>query len=100
MGISKTRRGMLGPVCRGFSPGGRACGHRSESVLDEHHQVIGARRVIDPDQAAVVRRIFELYVAGYTPKTIVHILNGEGVPPPYSARSRRLRGWMWTTISG
>ncbi|SRR5579871_3283964 len=96
----KTRRGMLGQIRRGLCAGGRAYGYRSQAVLDAHGQIIGYRRIIDRDEAVVVRRIFELYVAGYSPKTIVRLLNDEKVPPPRPARGRRLRGWTWTTVSG
>jgi DNA invertase Pin-like site-specific DNA recombinase len=45
------------------------------------------KRVIDPDEAAVVRRIFEMYASGAGMVTIAHRLNEEGVRPPCS------RGW-------
>ncbi|HEX2713776.1 MAG TPA: recombinase family protein [Candidatus Acidoferrales bacterium] len=96
----KTRRGMAGQVRRGLSAGGRAYGYRSEPVYDEGHQIVGYRRVVSPQEASVVKRIFELYDAGYSPKTIVHMLNVEGVTPPRPSRGRRLMGWTWTTING
>lgn len=96
----KTRRGMAGQVRRGLSAGGRAYGYRSEPMYNEQHQTVGYKRLIDDPEAAVVRRIFELYDAGYSPKTIVHMLNKEGVTPPRPFRGRRLMGWTWTTING
>ena len=96
----KTRRGMMGQVRRGFSVGGRAFGYRSQPVRDDSGQVTGYHRVIDPQEAAVARRIFELYDAGYSPKTIAHVLNDEGVHPPRPARGRRVMGWTWSTIAG
>ena len=36
--------------------------------------------VPDPEEAAVVRRIFDLYGQGYTPRQIADLLNAEGVP--------------------
>ena len=47
-----TRRGLRGRVERGCSAGGLPYGYRSEPHRD------GKRWVVDPDQAAVVRRIF------------------------------------------
>ncbi len=91
---------MVGQIRRGLCAGGRAYGYRSEPIFDDHRQILGYRRVIDPNEAAVVHRVFELYAAGYSPKTIVHVLNDEQVPPPRPARGRRLQGWTWTTVSG
>ncbi len=96
----KTRRGMAGQVRRGLSAGGRAYGYRSVPVQDETGRLVGYRRVIDPQEAVVVQRIFDLYDTGYSPKTIAHILNDERVPPPRPARGRRIMGWTWTTING
>jgi site-specific DNA recombinase len=96
----KTRRGMLGQVGRGYAVGGRAYGYRSKAVLDGAGQVIGARRVIDPEEAKVVVRIFEMYASGYSPKTIAHMLNDEGVAPPRHGKGKRSLGWTWTTIAG
>ena len=61
---------------------------------------MGYKRVIEPTEAAVVRRIFELYNQGMTPKAIAHKLNAEHVQPPRKVRGRRLLGWTWTTING
>lgn len=96
----KTRRGMAGQVRRGLSAGGRAFGYCSEPTYNEQRQIAGYKRVINGQEAAIVRRIFELYDAGYSPKTIVHMLNKEGVTPPRPSRGRRLMGWTWTTING
>ncbi len=98
----KTRRGLAGQARRGFSAGGRAYGYRTEAVtdpsrLDAHGQprVLGYQRVIEPAEAAVVRRIFDLYASGLSPKRIGLLLNQERVPP-----SRSTSGWTWTAIYG
>ena len=100
----KTRRGLGGQVRRGFSAGGRTYGYRTEATtaatrVDGHGQapVIGYRRVIAGDEARVVRRIFEEYAAGRSPKAIVYDLNRDGVPPP---RIRGTKGWTWTALVG
>ncbi len=103
----KTRRGMLGQVRRGLSSGGRAYGYRSEPVCDGAKRdsygqplIVGYRRVVNQTEAAVVRRIFEMYADGLSPKTIAHRLNEEGVPPPRWRAGEPRRSWTWTTIAG
>ncbi len=96
----KTRRGMLGQVKRGFAVGGRAFGYRSETVFNAEHQVVGSHRVVDADEAKVVRRIFEMYAGGMSPKTIARRLNVEHVAPPRTSRGRRPLGWTPATIAG
>ena len=98
--IDKTRRGMVGQIRRGLCAGGRAYGYQSEPVLDEARQVVGCRRVIDPVESDVVRRIFALYDQGMAPKAIAHRLNEKRVPPPRPRRGRKSQGWTWTTING
>lgn len=98
----KTHRGLAGQARRGFNAGGRAYGYRTEPIadptrLDAHGQpaVLGYRRIIHATEAATVRRIFELYASGWSPKRIVRQLNDEGVAPP-----RGQAGWTWTAIYG
>lgn len=70
----------------GRHAGGRAYGYRTTGktgVLE-----------IDPVEADVVRRIFEEYVAGRTPRDIAHDLNRDHVAPP------RGRCWNASTING
>ncbi|SHF47473.1 Recombinase, partial [Loktanella atrilutea] len=54
----------------------------------------GLNREIDPDQAAVVRRIFADYADGLSPRKIAADLNAEGIPSPSGA------GWNDSTIRG
>jgi hypothetical protein len=61
--------------------GGKCYGYRN--VRDGSY----VKRVIDPEEAAVIRRVFELYAAGTGMLTIAHRLNAEGVRPP------RGKGW-------
>jgi len=63
----KTRRGLRGRVEAGRSGGGISYGYRV--VRAPEGQPRGERQV-DPDEAAVVQRIFMSVVAGVSPKEI------------------------------
>ncbi len=81
----------------GHSAGGRIYGY--SSVEDGDYR----RRVIDPEQAEVVREIFERYAAGESGKVIARDLNARGVPSPgsyWNNVKRRSLGWAHTTILG
>jgi site-specific DNA recombinase len=58
---------------------------------------------VNKTEAAVVRRIFEMYVSGTSPRAIAARLNKEGVPSPGSTwkrASRRRSGWLASAIHG
>ena len=63
--------------------------------------------VIDKETAPVVRRIFELYVSGTSPKNIADILNAENIPSPgklayerlgHKGRPNEMRLWCEVSI--
>lgn len=58
------------------------------------------RVVVDPEQAAVVRRVFGLFADGTSLKKIASALNESGVPAPndQGRGNKRGRGWGHTTI--
>jgi site-specific DNA recombinase len=84
---AKTKRGHVGRLNAGMVPGGKLYGY--DAVPGEP----GVRR-INPDEAAVVRRIFLEYASGRSPRKIVRDLNAERIPAP--------RGGFWnhSTITG
>ena len=83
----KVRRGLAGRVGQGLNAGGRAYGY--VPVLGDK-----GKRVIVEAEAEIVRRIFDEYVAGRTPREIAYDLNHERVSPP------RGRSWNASTING
>jgi DNA invertase Pin-like site-specific DNA recombinase len=89
-----THRGMRGRVERGLSAGGRPYGYRTElapgaDLAAKHPPKVFVK---DPDQAEVVRQIFEAYAAGEALRTIAHRLNAEHVPSP------RKTGWAQSAL--
>ena len=63
--------------------------------------------VIDEETAPIVRRIFELYASGTSPKNIADILNAEGIPSPgklayerlgHKGRPNEMRIWCEVSI--
>ena len=90
----KTRRGQRGRVEAGKIPGGNSYGYRIVRRILDDGSVSTGEREIDPDQAAVVRRIFQEYADGMAPRQIAGRLNAEGIPSP--------RGGQWnaSTING
>jgi site-specific DNA recombinase len=83
----KVRRGLAGRVGQGLNAGGKAYGYTLAAGEK-------GKRVIVEAEARIVRRIFEEYVEGRTPREITHDLNNEKVSPP------RGRSWNASTING
>jgi DNA invertase Pin-like site-specific DNA recombinase len=75
----KVRRGHSGRVREGKFPGATPYGYR---------RVLGkpGEREIDPERAAVVRRIFKEYVDGRSPRAIAAGLAADGIPSPSGGR--------------
>jgi site-specific DNA recombinase len=90
----KTRRGLRGRVELGRSGGGLCYGYDvvCETTADGRLHP-GARR-IDAAQAEVVRKIFDAFALGRSPRRIAFELNRAGVPGPSNS------GWGTSTING
>ena len=81
----KTHRGLTGRALQGASAGGLPYGYRVAGT---------GRREVDPEQAAVVRRVFTEFAAGRSPRAIAAGLNADGVP------SARGSTWAATALRG
>jgi DNA invertase Pin-like site-specific DNA recombinase len=76
----------------GHVVGGVIFGYRNEPVLGPSGKRSHVMRVIEPEQAAVVVRIFERYAAGEGLVRIAKTLNAEGAPSPRAHEHRPLGG--------
>src|SRR5262245_45940590 len=62
--------------------GGKVYGYDNREVTGAEGQRLHVIRVANPEQAAIVRQIFEMYAAGFGFKRIADTLNKEGVASP------------------
>ncbi|WP_374383960.1 recombinase family protein [Dongia sp.] len=90
----RVRRGQSGRVKAGRAPGGLVYGYRVVPRFDEKNEPVRGLREVDPEQAAVVVRIYEQYAAGMSPRAIAGALNADSIPSP------RGRQWNASTITG
>jgi site-specific DNA recombinase len=90
----KTHRGMEGLALRGLHTGGRIFGYDTVSVSEG----TGKKLVVNPREAAIVKRIFELSAGGHSLKAITRKLNGEHVPSPRPREDRIGGEWCPTAI--
>ena len=104
----KTHRGIEGQARKGYWTGGRPYGYRLKPITDptKHDQYgqpvrIGSKLEIDPEQAAVVRNIYQRFADGQSHRQIATELNQLNVPSPGSTWNRRIRrcsGWVGSGI--
>ena len=90
----KTRRGLEGRVRQGKSGGGNAYGYDVVKKVDAAGEPVRGERRINQAEASVIRRIFEDFATGHSPRAIARALNAEGILGP------RGRSWRDTTIRG
>jgi site-specific DNA recombinase len=98
----RTRRGLEGRAIKGESAGGRAYGYRPAS-----QSTTGQVEIIETE-AAVVRRIFELYAGGISSRAIAERLNCGNIPSPGATWRRTNTGenakrrgkWVSSAIHG
>ena len=90
----KTRRGLEGRVRKGKSGGGICYGYTVVHKTAPDGSIVRGDRSINESEAVIIRRIFNEYKSGRSPKSIAHSLNHEGVPGPKGGR------WSPSTIYG
>ena len=84
---AKTHRGLRGRVEAGRSGGGNAYGYNVVRVVNEAGEPERGERAINPEESGIVRRIFEEFASGKSPKAIAHGLNDDHIAGP--------RGKLW-----
>ncbi len=94
----KTRRGLEGRIARGKSAGGIAYGYRVKREILPNGTLSTGDREIEPDEAAVITRIFRDYADGLSARSIAAALNAEAVPAPQSGKGTGV--WNPSTVSG
>jgi DNA invertase Pin-like site-specific DNA recombinase len=90
----RTHDAMVRKARAGYVTGNRVYGYTNVEVLAPDGRRAHVRRAIHADEAAVVRRIYELCAAGLGLTRIAKTLNTEHVPPPRNQRT----GWAPTAV--
>jgi site-specific DNA recombinase len=86
--VAHTKRGMAGVVRDGRHPGGKIYGYRTIAGRPGELEIV-------EEEAAIVRQIFDRYLAGATPRQIAGQLNDDRVLPPRGGET-----WRASTING
>lgn len=94
----KTRRGLEGRIARGKSACEIAYGYRVKREILPDGTVSTGDREIEPDEAAVITRIFQDYADGLSARSIAAAQNAEAVPAPQSGKGTGV--WNPSTVSG
>ena len=95
----KTHRGLEGRVKAGKSAGGISYGYALDRRPLPDGSFTTGDRVINPEEAAVVRRIFAEYDRGRSARAIAIGLNRDGIAAPRTGGKGK-GTWSFSTISG
>jgi DNA invertase Pin-like site-specific DNA recombinase len=90
---TKTKEALHQKAARGFVANGKVLGY--VNVRESG----GVKRVIDADQAAIIRRIFQLCAEGYGSQRIAQLFNREGLlnPTGQERRGAKKAGSAWAS---
>jgi site-specific DNA recombinase len=98
---TETHRGLEGRALAGFTAGGKPFGFGTVPEPNpqqaDHPRKL---RIIKPDEAVIVVRIFKMFAKGMAPKKIAAQLNADGIPAPRDGGKghKLIRGWGHTAI--
>ena len=95
---SRTIRGMLGTLHRGFQIAQAPYGYRSFQVKVPGNRTPCAKWEIHEPEALVVRKIFQLRQSGLSIAGIASRLNEDGIMPPRFARGKGKPYWRPGTV--
>jgi site-specific DNA recombinase len=90
----KTRRGLEGRIRQGKSGGGLCFGYDVVRKVDPAGEPVHGERRVNEVEAAIVRRIFQEFAHGSSPRAIACALNKEVVPGPAG------KSWAPSTVYG
>jgi DNA invertase Pin-like site-specific DNA recombinase len=93
----RTRDAMVRKAQSGHVCGGWCYGYRNIDVTGAEGKRSHVSREIEPTEADVIRRIFQLCAEGYGIKAIAKRLNAEGAPSP-RAQQGRSQTWAPTSV--
>jgi site-specific DNA recombinase len=102
----KVHRGQRGRVLNGYLPNGRVYGYVNVPIENPNRTGLYGRPFVEavklevnPEEAAVLVRIFGLYVGGLGCRAIAKKLNEEGIPSPLKGQSHHRRVWNTFSVS-
>ena len=93
----RTYDAMLRKAKAGHVTGGACFGYRNVDIRGTDGTRSHVMREIEPTEADVIRRIFQLSAAGHGVKAIAKLLNAEGAPSP-RAQCGRSQTWAPTSV--
>ncbi len=94
----KTLRGLEGRCLAGYSTGGLPFGYCTVPDVGHGGRALGNLIRVDDAHAAVVRRVFALYLEGRSLAGIARTFNAEGLPSPRAHTRYPRKGWVPSTI--
>lgn len=95
---SRTTRGMVGQLERGYQIAQAPYGYRAFPDVTETGKVLGTKWTIHEPDAEIVRRIYAMRHQGLSCPEIAFILQGEGVLPPGNSRKDSQVRWRAATV--
>ncbi len=90
----RTYDAMLRKAKAGHVTGGKVFGYDNKEILSADGHRLHVLRVINKNEAAIVRQIYDLYAGGLGIGRIAKLLNTEGVPAPRQSP----RGWAPSAV--
>jgi len=95
---SRTTRGMIGQLERGYQIAQAPYGYRSSVDLSATGKVLGTRWFIHEPEAEVVRRIYALRYEGMSCPSIAETFQREGLVPPGNSRTHSQVRWRAASV--
>jgi hypothetical protein len=86
---------LEGRALKGQHTGGRIFGYDIEKLPGENG---GSRLIVNKTEAALIRRIFDMFAAGTSLKNVAGTLNAESIPPPRLRKGKTIASWCPSAI--